>query len=200
MGSDPDREPPFFFCKPADAVVAAQAASGLVLPFPSATANLPATANLHYEVEQARGLCPRSAGRVPERSHACARAPLAADAHRRWLRSAAAGLTSPSKTPWRAYLATAWESTSRGAICRRGRGANACGIRRALAPPPAGAQFCAFCSRRGHAGRWRCAVSCSADAASPFRMRRSALSARGTCQRHDSETQYTALERFPAAE
>ena len=49
MGSDPDREPPFFFCKPADAVVAAQG-SGLVLPFPSATANL------HYEVEQARGV------------------------------------------------------------------------------------------------------------------------------------------------
>ena len=47
MGSDPDREPPFFFCKPADAVLAARA-SGVVLPFP------PATANLHYEVEQAR--------------------------------------------------------------------------------------------------------------------------------------------------
>jgi len=47
MGSDPDREPPFFFCKPADAVVAATG-SAFVLPFPSATANL------HYEVEQAR--------------------------------------------------------------------------------------------------------------------------------------------------
>lgn len=41
MGSDPDREPPFFFMKPADAVVAA---SG-VLPYPSATNEL------HYEVE-----------------------------------------------------------------------------------------------------------------------------------------------------
>ena len=58
MGSDPDREPPFFFCKPADAVVAAQG-SGLLLPFPSATANL------HYEVEQARRVraCACLAGR-----------------------------------------------------------------------------------------------------------------------------------------
>jgi len=48
MGHDPDREPPFFFCKPADAVVAARPASALVLPFPSATGNL------HFEVEQVR--------------------------------------------------------------------------------------------------------------------------------------------------
>ena len=48
MGSDPTREPPFFFFKPADAVVAARDAGGLVLPFPSATANL------YYEVEKAR--------------------------------------------------------------------------------------------------------------------------------------------------
>ncbi len=41
MGHDPDREPPFFFTKPADAV----ADSGLTLPFP------PATANLHHEAE-----------------------------------------------------------------------------------------------------------------------------------------------------
>jgi fumarylpyruvate hydrolase len=41
MGSDPVREPPFFFTKPADAVVA----SGALLPFP------PRTANLHHEVE-----------------------------------------------------------------------------------------------------------------------------------------------------
>jgi hypothetical protein len=54
MGSDPSREPPFFFSKPSDAVVAVARTSGaggaalLTLPFPSATANL------HYEVEQAR--------------------------------------------------------------------------------------------------------------------------------------------------
>jgi fumarylpyruvate hydrolase len=41
MGSDPDREPPFFFMKPADAVVAAAG----VLPYPGATNEL------HYEVE-----------------------------------------------------------------------------------------------------------------------------------------------------
>jgi len=41
MGGNPDREPPFFFTKPADAVVPA---SG-VLPYP------PLTADLHHEVE-----------------------------------------------------------------------------------------------------------------------------------------------------
>lgn len=41
MGNDPDRQPPFFFSKPADAVVA----SGTELPFP------PLTQDLHHEVE-----------------------------------------------------------------------------------------------------------------------------------------------------
>ena len=41
MGSDPDREPPFFFTKPADAVVF----DGATIPFPSATADL------HHEIE-----------------------------------------------------------------------------------------------------------------------------------------------------
>ncbi|SDC91271.1 fumarylpyruvate hydrolase [Cupriavidus sp. YR651] len=41
MGKDPDREPPFFFTKPADAVVAAEGA----VPYP------PLTENLHHEVE-----------------------------------------------------------------------------------------------------------------------------------------------------
>ncbi|MBB4633466.1 fumarylpyruvate hydrolase [Sphingosinicella soli] len=41
MGSNPDREQPFFFSKPADAVVE----SGAALPFPSQTGNL------HHEVE-----------------------------------------------------------------------------------------------------------------------------------------------------
>jgi fumarylpyruvate hydrolase len=41
MGSDPERQAPFFFAKPADAVVA----TGLRLPFPSRTDNL------HHEVE-----------------------------------------------------------------------------------------------------------------------------------------------------
>jgi fumarylpyruvate hydrolase len=47
MGSDPNRQPPFFFTKPADAVVA----SGLTLPFPTKTANL------HHEVELVVALC-----------------------------------------------------------------------------------------------------------------------------------------------
>lgn len=41
MGSDPDRAPPFFFSKPADAVVP----NGATIPFPVATENL------HHEVE-----------------------------------------------------------------------------------------------------------------------------------------------------
>jgi fumarylpyruvate hydrolase len=41
MGKDPDREPPFFFMKPADAVVD----SGATIPYP------PQTANLHFEME-----------------------------------------------------------------------------------------------------------------------------------------------------
>lgn len=41
MGKDPDREPPFFFTKPADAVVD----SGATIPYP------PLTNNLHFEGE-----------------------------------------------------------------------------------------------------------------------------------------------------
>ena len=41
MGKDPDREPPFFFTKPADAVVA----DGAEIPYP------PATNNFHHEIE-----------------------------------------------------------------------------------------------------------------------------------------------------
>ncbi|MBS0370266.1 MAG: fumarylacetoacetate hydrolase family protein [Proteobacteria bacterium] len=45
MGSDPTREPPFFFCKPADAVVPVAQGATLELPYPQATANL------HHEIE-----------------------------------------------------------------------------------------------------------------------------------------------------
>lgn len=41
MGYDPDREPPFWFAKPADAIVA----SGSMIDYP------PRTANLHHEIE-----------------------------------------------------------------------------------------------------------------------------------------------------
>ncbi|NRR29563.1 fumarylacetoacetate hydrolase family protein [Oxalobacteraceae bacterium] len=47
MGFDPEREPPFFFCKPNDSAAVLPVAEGVVteLPYP------PATANLHYECE-----------------------------------------------------------------------------------------------------------------------------------------------------
>jgi fumarylpyruvate hydrolase len=41
MGTDPKSEPPFFFTKPADAIVT----NGLTIPYP------PRTSNFHYEVE-----------------------------------------------------------------------------------------------------------------------------------------------------
>ena len=45
MGSDPDREPPFFFAKPADAIVPALPDGAVTVPYP------PQTQNLHHEVE-----------------------------------------------------------------------------------------------------------------------------------------------------
>jgi len=47
MGSDPDREPPFFFCKPGDAGAVVPVAPGATveLPFPSLTSNF------HHECE-----------------------------------------------------------------------------------------------------------------------------------------------------
>src|SRR5690606_10288463 len=45
MGFDPDRDPPFFFCKPADAVVPVAEGATLELPYPAETSNY------HYEIE-----------------------------------------------------------------------------------------------------------------------------------------------------
>jgi fumarylpyruvate hydrolase len=45
MGHDPDREPPFFFLKPTDAVVVVNPGETASLPYPSLTANL------HHEIE-----------------------------------------------------------------------------------------------------------------------------------------------------
>jgi len=47
MGSDPDREPPFFFCKPGDAAAVVPVVPGTVaeLPYP------PQTSNFHFECE-----------------------------------------------------------------------------------------------------------------------------------------------------
>jgi fumarylpyruvate hydrolase len=56
MGQDPDREPPFFFMKPADAVVAAQG----IVAYP------PATRDLHHEVEMVVALQAGGANIAPE--------------------------------------------------------------------------------------------------------------------------------------
>jgi fumarylpyruvate hydrolase len=45
MGHDPDREPPFFFTKPAEAAFDAPEGGGVAIPYP------PATADLHFEIE-----------------------------------------------------------------------------------------------------------------------------------------------------
>ncbi len=45
MGFDPDREPPFFFCKPADAVRPVAQGETLAIPYPAETSNY------HYEIE-----------------------------------------------------------------------------------------------------------------------------------------------------
>jgi len=56
MGKDPDREPPFFFMKPADAVVAAQG----TVPYPSCTAEL------HHEIEMVVALGAGGSNIAPE--------------------------------------------------------------------------------------------------------------------------------------
>jgi fumarylpyruvate hydrolase len=58
MGNDPDREPPFFFTKPADAVVAAQG----TVPYP------PLTENLHHEIELVVAIGKGGAGIKPEQA------------------------------------------------------------------------------------------------------------------------------------
>src|SRR6476646_3966736 len=45
MGHDPNREPPFFFMKPADALLPVPAGETVELPYP------PKTTNYHFEVE-----------------------------------------------------------------------------------------------------------------------------------------------------
>ncbi len=45
MGKDPEREAPFFFTKPADAVLDAGPEAGAVIPYP------PETSNFHHEIE-----------------------------------------------------------------------------------------------------------------------------------------------------
>lgn len=57
MGADPDREPPFFFTKPRDAIVP----EGGAIPYP------PATENLHYEMELVVAIG-TSGAQIPEAS------------------------------------------------------------------------------------------------------------------------------------
>ena len=45
MGGNPEREPPFFFCKPADAIVPAAAGETIALAYPSETTHY------HHEIE-----------------------------------------------------------------------------------------------------------------------------------------------------
>ena len=45
MGFDPDRDPPFYFCKPTDAVIPVAEGAVLALPYPTLTGNY------HYEAE-----------------------------------------------------------------------------------------------------------------------------------------------------
>ncbi len=56
MGEDPDREAPFFFMKPANAVVAAEG----IVAYP------PATIDLHHEVEMVVALKAGSSNITPE--------------------------------------------------------------------------------------------------------------------------------------
>ncbi|MBV8850624.1 MAG: fumarylacetoacetate hydrolase family protein, partial [Methylobacteriaceae bacterium] len=58
MGKDPDKEPPFFFTKPADAVVE----SGTTIPYP------PETKNLHYEMELVLAIGREGSNIPPERA------------------------------------------------------------------------------------------------------------------------------------
>ena len=58
MGSDPSREPPFYFTKPADALVP----GGGPIPYP------PGTANLHHEVELVVALAGRIHQGTPEQA------------------------------------------------------------------------------------------------------------------------------------
>lgn len=61
MGKEPGAEPPFFFTKPADAIVA----DGATIPFPSLTRNL------HHEIELVAALQSGGANIPPERALDC---------------------------------------------------------------------------------------------------------------------------------
>ena len=61
MGHDPNREPPFFFCKPADSLVI----SGAAMPYP------PGTKDVHHEMELVAALGSGGANIAEEAALAC---------------------------------------------------------------------------------------------------------------------------------
>lgn len=84
MGADPEREPPFFFSKPADAVFDAGQGLEATMPYP------PCTENLHHEVELAVAIGRGGAGiRPAEASGHIFGYAVALDMTRRDLQSAA---------------------------------------------------------------------------------------------------------------
>lgn len=86
MGKDPDREAPFFFSKPADAVVD----SGSTIPYPSQTADL------HHEIELVAALEHGGADIPPEKAlHHVFGYAAGIDLTRRDLQSAARKLGGP---------------------------------------------------------------------------------------------------------
>ena len=62
MGFDPDREPPFFFCKPGNAIVPAAYGEVLELAYPSETSNY------HYEAELVAVIGKGGANIAPEQA------------------------------------------------------------------------------------------------------------------------------------
>lgn len=86
MGGDPDREAPFFFAKPRDALCSQP--RGVPMP--------PATASLHHEVELALVLRAGGAALEPEQAEACIGwAAVAVDLTRRDLQAAAKAAGRP---------------------------------------------------------------------------------------------------------
>lgn len=65
MGADPSREPPFFFTKPGDAVLAVKAGAHGRFPYP------PATREVHHEVELVVALGSGGAALTPEQARPC---------------------------------------------------------------------------------------------------------------------------------
>jgi len=80
MGADPDRQPPFFFQKPASAI----APPGAAVPYP------PMTEDLHHEVELVVALGPKAGGGVQIFGHA-----VGLDLTRRDLQKAAKAAGGP---------------------------------------------------------------------------------------------------------